>query len=216
MGRLGAHVIEPSIVKSGRRPINSCHLRHISSWRAKTIYRSFNQSLPCWEQWTTYWTKTSNDNCLSPRSFKRSYGQMMLCPEGRRHWSRWGYFHQLAPGGLKPSSRIGSPAKMEGPKLGIQKGHYICYIYIYVYSIVRKDAKSVCIHRYIMYIYKLFICPSFFLKYLISTMCHGWWTWRGTNPIMICTILNADDERRGSITDAPPLEITETEWTLQT
>lgn len=97
--------------------------------------------------------------CHRANRFKRSDGQMMLCPEGRRHWSRWGYFHQLAPGkfeAIQPNRQ--TPKKWRCPHWE-SKGHYIL-----LYEKMRK------VYVYTG-IYTIFIiCPSFFLKYLISTM----------------------------------------------
>ena len=85
-------------------------------------------------------------------SFKRSYGQMMLCPEGRRHWSRWGYFHQLAPGGLKPSSRIGSPAKMDTAPNWESRRATIYYIYIRILYCTKRCEKCMYTPVYNVYI----------------------------------------------------------------
>ena len=74
--------MEPSIVRSGRRPINSRHLRHISSWIAKRYVDHLTSPF-----------RVENSGQLKPpmttsKLIKGSYGQMMLYPEGRRHWSR--------------------------------------------------------------------------------------------------------------------------------
>lgn len=111
-----------------------------------------------------------------PRSFNRSYGQMMLCPEGRRHWSRSGYFHQLAPGG-ESSHPAESAALQKWRAPNWESRRATIYIYtvytIYTYIILYEKMRKVYVYTGIYTIF--IICPSFFLKYLISTMWQNYY-----------------------------------------